>query len=297
MKIQRYSLKIMLLGALLVLFSLVLMLEPYYTWAQRQNNNNPCQVEVDPDELLFSLSNMNPGDSVEESVTVTKIGSLPARLFLNWAWVSGSPKPGHLGSLFERLHMVVSIGNEVLFAGQMSEWGFFGDSPTINDVVDITEFLDDGLMHEGERIRLDFKITLPGPETGNDYQGSTLTTRLIFYTICGDIPPDDTFEIRGFKYLDGTTQGLAGWRINLERQDHAGAPWAVHGNTTTVQDGSYGFSGLPAGRYRVTEVLQPGWNQVYPAGGEHIVILPGAAYDPAARYNFRNQPPPPPPPP
>ncbi|MEM7539229.1 MAG: SdrD B-like domain-containing protein, partial [Chloroflexota bacterium] len=88
---------------------------------------------------------------------------------------------------------------------------------------------------------------------------------------------DDTRrgQIHGMKFHDANgngvkdvgESGLPGWTIVIEN--------AVGGVMSAVTDanGEYWFMGLPADTYTLTEVLQPGWLQTFPATGAHIVTL------------------------
>ncbi len=68
--------------------------------------------------------------------------------------------------------------------------------------------------------------------------------------------------------LDNNETGLAGWTVSLEQP--AGT---ILANQTTAEDGSYTFSGLSAGEYIVSEVLQMGWTPVSPADGRYAVTI------------------------
>lgn len=74
--------------------------------------------------------------------------------------------------------------------------------------------------------------------------------------------------------------GIEGWEIKLEGP--------VNATTLTGPDGSYCFTNLPAGNYKVYEVFQPGWAQTYPAaqGYYEITLNPG---DNVGCVNFGNQ--------
>ncbi len=93
-------------------------------------------------------------------------------------------------------------------------------------------------------------------------------------------PEPLTYDICGFKYADweGGLIPLSGWNITLEKWD--GADWIAIDWVETDTDGKYCFPDLEAGTYRISENLEPGWEQVYPdpegaAQGAHIVVLPG----------------------
>ena len=63
---------------------------------------------------------------------------------------------------------------------------------------------------------------------------------------------------------DSGEPGLAGWTIYLDANHNAKLDT---GETSTVtgSDGSYAFTGLPAGNYLIGEVVKPGWRQTHPA--------------------------------
>ena len=186
MTITRYSSKMIILGALLVILSLLLMFQPLFTWAQELNEDHPCRVSLDPPEGLFELENMNPGDSYTRSVTVTKTGTSDADLYLTWDWVDGNRELGEPGSLFEQLELVISHAGEELYRGPMVGGPRAGDPPSIEDALYVI------FLEHGDEVKLDFTVILPGPTTGNEFQNSTLETKLVFYTICTEDPGTPT---------------------------------------------------------------------------------------------------------
>lgn len=77
------------------------------------------------------------------------------------------------------------------------------------------------------------------------------------------------------EYTPGTDTMLAGWTMNLFRQD--GDSWVNVASTTTGTDGSYTFPGLRADTYRVEEVMQNGWVQTEPFDPSYYMVnLTGA---------------------
>jgi PKD repeat protein len=83
--------------------------------------------------------------------------------------------------------------------------------------------------------------------------------------------------ICGFVYRAGTMEPLADWEVVLEQHTN---PWVEIGRTTTDASGKYCFCGFGTGDYRVSEVVQPNWNQVSPLPNEYLVTLPGGCCDP-----------------
>ncbi|MEM7536066.1 MAG: SdrD B-like domain-containing protein [Chloroflexota bacterium] len=74
-------------------------------------------------------------------------------------------------------------------------------------------------------------------------------------------------DVNGNGVKDVGESGLPGWTIVIEN--------AVGGvmNAVTDVNGEYWFMGLPADTYTLTEVLQPGWIQTFPATGVHAMSL------------------------
>jgi len=83
--------------------------------------------------------------------------------------------------------------------------------------------------------------------------------------------------ICGRVYRAGTPEPLAGWQVILERQTN---PWVQVGSAITDGNGKYCFCGLGSGYYRVSEAVQPGWNQVLPSSAVYLVTLPAGCCDP-----------------
>lgn len=87
--------------------------------------------------------------------------------------------------------------------------------------------------------------------------------------------------IGGHKYNDldgsltttGDQVGLPGWTIELYQNDQ------LKGSTTTASDGTFGFSSLAPGNYKLKEVLQNGWTPLYPSpagdGFINVTLTPG----------------------
>jgi len=94
--------------------------------------------------------------------------------------------------------------------------------------------------------------------------------------------------ICGFVYRAGTTEPLVGWQVILEKHTN---PWVEVQSTITDANGKYCLCGLEDGEYRVSEVVQPNWNQVSPLPNQHLVTLPGGASDPGIGpfFSFENE--------
>ncbi len=169
-------------GALLVLCCMLLLVQPFYTLAQEVDDEHPCRFTVSPD-VLFEVGNMNPGDSIKRTLTVTKLGTVAAYIWMSHQWVDGDPLPGELGDLYGQLVITVTWQGKLLYRGPLDG---------LLEPINISALI--GPIRPGQQIDLDFNIVLPGPETGNEFQGSSLKTRFVFYSQCAgevEVPPEE----------------------------------------------------------------------------------------------------------
>lgn len=111
-----------------------------------------------------------------------------------------------------------------------------------------------------------------------------------------DLP---TAEIRGRTWNDSNRNGLqdagelglAGWTIFLD-QNQNGLLDASEVSTLTDSSGGYSFTSLTAGTYRVTEVLQPGWQVTVPSstsGAQPVNLVTLSSGQVATEINFGNR--------
>ena len=109
---------------------------------------------------LILLALLIPPTSASEAIRT--------EIWLEQEYVAGSPSPGNVGSLFEQLILTIEARGEELFSGQLS---------SINEPLDLTSSI--GIAAD-EAVELDFTIHLPGASTGNEFQGSKLSTKFTF---------------------------------------------------------------------------------------------------------------------
>ncbi|MDO9574871.1 MAG: hypothetical protein Q7I94_07755 [Candidatus Contubernalis sp.] len=121
-------------GVLLVLASIGMLMQPYYT-------------------------------SAEEKPTVD--------LWLQQEWLGGSPEPGEPGNLYDQLVLTVRHGEDILYQGPMSG---------LDQPFSVTEII--GPVTSGQNVIIDFIVDLSGPETGNEFLGSYLSTSMTVFTAC-----------------------------------------------------------------------------------------------------------------
>lgn len=92
--------------------------------------------------------------------------------------------------------------------------------------------------------------------------------------------PNGVWKLR----MDDSTSGNAGtllsWSLEISY-------FAAEPHTVTDANGSYSFSNLADGAYRIREVLQPGYTQTGPASGDYEAVV--SAGQPVIGRNFGNR--------
>ena len=86
-------------------------------------------------------------------------------------------------------------------------------------------------------------------------------------------------DLNGNGVLDGGEPGITGWRIRLSQSG------TQVESTLTDANGNYGFQGLAAGTYTVTEETQSGWTRTSSPSSYTIVVTSGSF---SSNNNFGN---------
>lgn len=132
---------------------------------------------------LFALDNMNPGDTRETAITLRNNYSTWYHL-----WIQTEEIAADDPSLFEVMELTVNYRGEVLYQGPVD--GFAG------------ELLYLGRLQPGDSEEMLVAVHLPGPETGNEYQGKSASAKWVFTAQASEevvvepedpeLEPDDT---------------------------------------------------------------------------------------------------------
>ena len=103
-------------------------------------------------------------------------------------------------------------------------------------------------------------------------------------------------EIHGRKWHDingnsepDENEYLAGWTIYLDLNENGRWDEGEEPSTITDERGAYWFTNLKNGTYTVGEVLQPGWEQTFPALRPSSDLFQFEDVSPNAVYNFGDQ--------
>jgi len=130
---------------------------------------------VSPSEpYLFDLDNMNPGDFVDRTLVIENNYSRPFTLYLTAQKVVSEEGEKDLS---EQLNLRVTLRGTEIYNGGMDDFA--------------TSAVYLGVFNPGAREELVATVSLPGPETGNEYQGATATVLWTFTAqSSGEEPPE-----------------------------------------------------------------------------------------------------------
>ncbi len=120
-------------------------------------------VLLPPGGKLFDLQNMVPGDTRTAKLTINNSYNRYYDLWMH-AEIVENPEPG----LLAQLVLTAKLGDETIYEG--SAEGF----PSSANKLHL------GRFQPGQGGELTAAVHLPGPETGNEYQGTTARVNWIF---------------------------------------------------------------------------------------------------------------------
>lgn len=127
---------------------------------------NDLGLVVEPSSTrLFNLTNLNPGDTEVATVNIKNQYSLPFDLSMRAERTSPMPEEGDV-DLFKQLIITVYLDGVEIYSGPMIDFA-------ISNIAL-------GNFDPGAEIELSAEVHLPGPETGNEFQGKNVDVKWIF---------------------------------------------------------------------------------------------------------------------
>lgn len=146
-------------------------------------------VLVPAEGKLFDLKNMNPGDTRAAKIKIKN-------KYTKWydLWMRAEDLTAQEPSLLEIMELTVLYRGKELYRGPVA--GFAAG----------TIYL--GRFHPGESGELVAMVHLPGPETGNEFQGKSAGVKWVFTAQCDTSPLPRTGSEEAF-YLYSLLGGLA----------------------------------------------------------------------------------------
>lgn len=117
---------------------------------------------------LFDLGRLNPGDKISCTLEICNNYSEPFALYMRAERIGEKSDP----DLLEQLKLTIRYRGEIIYQGPASGKG--------GDIGDMTSNISLGTFDPWECRDLIATIELPGPETGNEFQGVTSEVKWIF---------------------------------------------------------------------------------------------------------------------
>lgn len=132
-------------------------------------------LEITPvNTRLFDLSRLNPGDTKESKITIRNNYIYGFQLYMRTERMSPIPEEGE-ADLFKQLKLTVYLGGTEIYSGDMMDFA--------------TTNISIGRFNPRDVKELKAVVHLPGLETGNEFQGSTVDVKWIFIAQA-DTPPE-----------------------------------------------------------------------------------------------------------
>lgn len=137
-------------------------------------------LEVIPSGVgLFDLENLNPGDTKEEKIDIKNNYTSPFKVYMRTERKSPEPQIGE-ADLFNQLILTVYLGNTKIYSGSMEDY-----APSNISL---------GNFNPNTAKTLRAIVYLPGRETGNEFQGKSLSVNWYFTAQLDDSEEPETPE-------------------------------------------------------------------------------------------------------
>jgi len=131
------------------------------------------------------IGNLAPGDVKESRLKLTNTNDSEVRVWIRTNITARRPGPNG-GDLAEVLHLLIRNVDVDENGTVMNVNATITNDTFDNAANEGNVFI--GTMDPGEEIYLDFTVTLPGPDTGNEYQGSSIDANWTFITESPEVP-------------------------------------------------------------------------------------------------------------
>jgi hypothetical protein len=245
-----------MMGVMLIVSSFIMMLHPGSTFALVFDvaGDDSYRLQVDPSgESFFDIKNMNPGDTEEGTFILKNDGTQPFHLWMEMEKVDSTCEP----DLYDQLQMWVTYRNVQYYFKSMSEFSgmYLGEFPA-----------------EANR-DLRFVVHLDGPGAGNEFQGCSLTVRIVFKARWDLISVDSVTLTVEKRIIDEDGVDIS----FLSPHNEEFFTVTVNGEPFTISTTSPAvLTGLPSGDYTVVEELPLQDNYSYVSGNDTVNIASGS---------------------
>lgn len=267
MRLKFASSVISIVVVLITCIALLLADNPRYTHAFVVKGAD-CGLRVEASPDYVDVNNLNPGDKKSSYLTVHNDGAKELTYFFEIEKTGGKPGEyrGVAGrELAEKLEFTIERNGVLYFEGLVSEFN--------------KEKQKGIKLAAGDQDKLDITVHLPGEETGNEYQGASVTVKFAFWATCNNGGDDDdengddgggggdsqSLTIRKFNDLNGNGTWDSGepeihdWKVFINDREYK-TP------VTITQTGTY----------TIREEQRDSWQQTAPEPvGEAVTVTLG----------------------
>lgn len=155
-------------------FSVILLIALIFTFAVKPVYASDLELigkdiglEVVPkDKNLFQVMNLNPGDFLTSKLTIKNNWDNTFELFMKAERQNEEPSMGE-PDLYKQLLMTVTLRGKEIFNGSMIDF-------TKGNAISLGKF------EPGDIEEIVVNVSLPGKDTGNEFQGKKLDNKWIF---------------------------------------------------------------------------------------------------------------------
>ena len=249
---------------------------------------------VGPDGIFGTIDDTVPEFSIDRfDLNEGMFGFNDGPNTLAWSLATGTAGSQVVGRVFNDINRNGSgtsepgIGNVYIFADIDLDGIPDPSEPGTHSASDGTFALDvsSGVTFNIIALTPDqFVATIP---TTRFATGGTTGVDFGFSKVVPDITGTKFADVNGNGVFDSTESGLAGVYIYLDL-DGDDRPDLGEPSAITDANGNYTIDFPAAGTYTIREVVEPGFVQTFPSGGEHTVSFNGIAL--TDNYDFGNLP-------
>lgn len=175
-KLSKIMIFIGIFSLIIGTFNILAMTEAYAINLQIIGDQDGLEV-IPSGTRLFDLGNLNPGDTKEEKIDIKNNYTSPFKVYMRTERRSPQPQIGE-ADLFKQLILTVYLDNVQIYSGSMKDYAPSNIS------------LGDFNPNTGKELRA--VVHLPGRETGNEFQGKSLTVNWYFIAQLDDSEEPET---------------------------------------------------------------------------------------------------------
>lgn len=173
----------------MVIILFLFFLFPVMVLSEERDPSKQLDLSTNPGNVMFDLSNMKPGDSINRNLVVSNNGIQDFSYI-----ISNNFKSGDL-VFYNQLNLIIENENRVLYDGKLNKF----------------ERLDPRILESSRKEYLYFNVKIP-VELGNEFQGLESDFQFKIYvegTLGGVLPVDNKLPTTGSEMFNLLATGTA----------------------------------------------------------------------------------------